>query len=400
MTSARGNVFQIGIRRLSACLCVAAFVTACSGPEPASPSTTPSPTPSSTVSTKTPELEVTTVTDGLEYPWDLAVLPGGGLIFTERDRERVSILGADGERRTVLESPSGMWHSGETGLMGIDLAPDFESSREFITCHGYQSGGTRDVRVVLWELDESMQLASKVRELVTGLPSSSGRHGGCSLAVSNEGALFVGTGDAAVGTNPQDLQSGGGKVLRVDPATGEGLDDNPFADSPNEMTRRIWSYGHRNVQGLAFNEAGDLWSAEHGPDVDDEINRSVKGGDYGWNPVPGYNESVPMTDQALPGKQIDAVWSSGSPTWAISGITFLAGDQWGRFDGSLAVAALKDQSLHFFTFVDGEFVDVYAVDELDGTYGRLRGVTVGPDGALYVTTSTGEDDKILKVAPR
>lgn len=372
------------------------LIAGCSATEP-SPSTEPSPTPSPTAAPTTPDLTVTTVADGLEYPWDLAVLPGGGLIFTERDRERVSILDTDGNRRTVLESPPGMWHSGETGLMGIDLAPDFKTSREFITCHGFKSEDTQEVRVVRWKLDEAMRKASKVRELVTGLPSSSGRHGGCSLAVSADGALFVGTGDAAVGTNPQDLTSGGGKVLRVDPATGDGLADNPFADKAAKMTRRIWTYGHRNVQGLALQGTGDLWSAEHGPDVDDEINKSVKGGNYGWNPVPGYNESVPMTDSDLPGSQVEAIWSSGSPTWAISGITFLAGKQWGRFDGSLAVAALKDQSLHFFTFADGAFVDLFNVAAFDGTYGRLRGATVDPGGALYVTTSNGEDDKILKV---
>lgn len=354
---------------------------------------------SPTAAPTTPRLDVTTAADGLEHPWGLAFLPAGKVIFTERDRERVSILSPDGRRRTVLESPAGMWHGGETGLMGIAIAPDFESTRDFITCHGYRAGDDRDVRVVRWHLDKDLSSAAKVTDLVTGLPSTSGRHGGCSLAVGPDDALFVGTGDAAVGTNAQDLQSGGGKILRVDAKTGDGLDDNPFADAENAIQQRIWTYGHRNVQGLAFDDDGQLWSVEHGPATDDEVNEVVKGGNYGWNLVPGYNESVPMTDDDLPGKQRSAAWSSGSPTLALSGAAFLSGDLWGLRDGELAVSALKAESLRFMHIFDDEVDDVDNIPEFDGTYGRLRGVAVAPDGTLYVSTSNGSDDQILKVKP-
>ena len=94
---------------------------------------------------------------------------------------------------------------------------------------------------------------------------------------------------------------------------------------PTSNQRYVHTYGHRNVQGLAQREDGTLWSAEHGPDRDDEVNLLKNGGDYGWNPVPGYNESVPMTDQGLPGKQVAAAWSSGFPTVATSGASFVAG---------------------------------------------------------------------------
>lgn len=389
--------------RLSLALIVTAVLaTACTESEPdAKPTATPKASSNSAAPAKTPKLGVSTLADGLEHPWDIAVLPSGGLLFTERDRERVSILTADGKRRTVLESPDGMWHGGETGLMGIELAPDFDSTREFITCHGYQQDGTQDVRAVRWRLDGAMEKASKVRDLVTGLPSSSGRHGGCSLEVGPDDSLFIGVGDAAIGTNSQDLGSGGGKILRVDAKTGDGLDDNPHADDGNPMTRRVWSYGHRNVQGLAFDANGNLYGAEHGPAVDDEVNLIRKGGNYGWNPVPGYNESVPMTDDDLPGDQISASWSSGSPTLAISGAAFLAGDVWGTLENTMVVPALKDESLRFMRFDKGGKLEAESsVKEFDGEYGRLRGATVAPDGTLYVTSSNGSNDVIIKVAPR
>ncbi len=385
------------LRRYAAILAPLSLLIACTQPgttsgQNGSTATTSAP--------KTPRLEVTTAADDLEHPWDIAFLPGGDLIFTERDRERVSILGKDGKRHTVLESPNGMWHGGETGLMGIALAPDYAKSGDFITCHGYRSGKTADVRVVRWHLAKDMDSASKVTDLVTGLPSSSGRHGGCSLAVGPDSNLFVGTGDAAIGTNPQDLNSGGGKILRIDPKNGDGLKSNPFGEAGNDMKRRIWTYGHRNVQGLAFDKDGQLWSVEHGPDVDDEVNKVIKGGNYGWNPVPGYNESVPMTDDDLPGKQQAAAWESGKPTWATSGADFLAGKQWGSVEGELAVSALKGESLHFMRLGTDDKVDeVDQVGEFDRSYGRLRAVAVSPDGDLFVSTSNGSDDKIVKASP-
>ena len=114
----------------------------------------------------------------------------------------------------------------------------------------------------------------------------------------------------------------------------------------------MWTYGHRNVQGLAQRADGSLWSVEHGSYRDDEVNLLVKGGDYGWNPVPGYNEEVPMTDQSLPGTQQEAAWSSGTPTIATSGAAWVRGSQWGALEGTLAVAVLKDSEMIFLRFDD------------------------------------------------
>ena len=185
----------------------------------------------------------------------------------------------------------------------------------------------------------------------------------------------------------------------LDPTTGAPWPDNPFINAPNKRQRYVHTYGHRNVQGLAVRANGSLWSVEHGPDRDDEVNLLKNGGDYGWNPVPGYNESVPMTDQGLPGPQIEAKWSSGVPTLATSGASFVYGDAWGWYDGTLAVAALKASRVVFMKFDrTGKFVGSRTPPALKA-YGRLRAVTALPNGSLLVTTDNGGDDAVLRVRP-
>jgi len=162
----------------------------------------------------------------------------------------------------------------------------------------------------------------------------------------------------------------------------------------------VWTYGHRNVQGLAQRRDGSVWSVEHGSYRDDEVNLLVPGGDYGWNPVPGYDESVPMTDQSLPGVQQEARWSSGEPTIATSGAAWVRGSQWGSLRGTLAVAALKGAEVLFLRFdTAGTLVSVTRPDEL-ARFGRLRSVTAARNGDLLVTTDNGTGDRVLRVSPR
>ena len=127
-------------------------------------------------------------------------------------------------------------------------------------------------------------------------------------------------------------------------STGAPWPTNPYIRSRSTNARYVLTYGHRNVQGLAQRSDGSIWSVEHGTDRDDEVNRLSTGGDYGWNPTPGYNESRPMTDQRLPGTQINARWRSGNPTIATSGAAWVRGRQWGDNNGTLAVGALKGRA--------------------------------------------------------
>jgi glucose/arabinose dehydrogenase len=162
----------------------------------------------------------------------------------------------------------------------------------------------------------------------------------------------------------------------------------------------VLTYGHRNVQGLSQRADGSIWSVEQGTTRDDEVNRLVTGGDYGYNPVPGYNESVPMTDQSLPGPQINAKWHSGDPTRATSGGSFIYGSQWGEYDGTLAVAALKNSRILFMRFSSGGAFEWLKAPPALTRFGRLRSVTPIPGGDFLVTTSNGGGhDSVLRVHP-
>lgn len=344
------------------------------------------------VSTEPPTLEVEVVGEDLSIPWDVQLLPDGTALVTEREG-RVTHL-ADGRTQAVDLDLSEVVAAGEGGLMGLAVSPDVEEDRTIFLCHTSQAAGTPDVRVTRWTLDEEATSATQDGVVVDGLPYTSGRHSGCRLALTPDGDLLVGTGDAADSPNPQDLRSLGGKVLSVT-TDGEPTDPDGHVEGADP---RILTYGHRNVQGLALQPGTDTWwSVEHGPDVDDEVNVLEPGGNYGWDPGPGYDEGVPMTDLDAFPDAVEAVWSSGDPTHATSGAVFLEGPQWGAWDGALAVAELKGSGVSILTVDGQEVTDVVRVPELDGTHGRLRSLTLDGDGALWVTTSNGDSDVVLRV---
>ncbi|MBW9216773.1 PQQ-dependent sugar dehydrogenase [Mumia sp. zg.B53] len=365
---------------------------------PSTASARPTTAPAPAAALRAAPMRVTTVLGGLDHPWDIAFISSRQFLFTERARRTISIGTLSGGKRVVGRA-RGIWASGETGLMALELAPDFARTGAFYTCHGYRSGSTTDVRVARWRLNAARTRARLVTTIVRGLPATTGRHGGCALAFGAGRTLFIGTGDAVVGRNPQRLRSGGGKVLRVDARTGRGLRTNPYAKSRYAMKRRVYTYGHRNVQGLA-RRAGRMWSVEQGSSRDDEVNALFRKGNYGWNPVPGYNESVPMTNHRLPGKQRSARWRSGRTTLATTAAAWLRGSVWGNRAGRvLAVTALKAEQIRLLRFDKRGRLRGQSV-ALQGRYGRLRAITVAPGGALYVSTSNGNGaDRILRVLP-
>lgn len=356
-----------------------------------------------TVASAAPTLRVTTVMRGLDIPWDTAFLPNGAMLVTERTRKRILVRRPRGRVRVVAVDPAGIWASGETGLMSLAVDPRFRRNSRFYTCHGATlRGGGHDVRVVAWRLNGRQTRARRVETLVRGIPATTGRHGGCRLEIDPRGRLWIGTGDAAIGTNPQRLRSLGGKVLRVNRFTGGPARGNPYRRAGNQNKRKVFTHGHRNVQGLAWRPGDGMWSVEHGTFRDDEVNRLVSRGDYGWAPGPSYDETSPMTDHRLPGRQRAAKWRSGNPTVATSGATWLAHPRWGAWRGRLAVAALKDSSLRVMRFSGrNRLLSVRIPGRLNGDFGRLRSATLGPRGALFLTTSNGGgSDRVLRVAPR
>lgn len=351
--------------------------------------------------TVTPSVSVSTVATGLSIPWDVSFSPDGTMFFDERPG-RLWVRTPDGTIRQLTADVSDLFVGSESGLEGLVVDPAFVSNRRLYTCQAYKGSGTTpiDLRVIRWSVDVGYTTATRVgAPVVTGLPITSGRHAGCRLRFASDGTLHVGTGDAATGTIPQDLQSLGGKTLRVN-ADGTIPADNPFYYKGGNA-RYVYTYGHRNVQGLALRPGdGQMWTVEHGTDRDDEVNLGQAGGNYGWDPVPGYDESTPMTDLTKFPNALGACWSSGYPTVAPSGGTFLTGSAWGRWQGALAVGILKDTGLMVLT-VDpaGTVVRTDRMPELENGYGRIRAAQLGPDHSLYLTTSNGTNDSILRVKP-
>ena len=382
-------------------LTLAASLTACSDDD--NEQAGPAPAPAAAPARGFPALQVRTVVGGLDHPWDVKPIGGGRLLVTERDRARLSLV-THGKRHTVAFPSGRVWVSGETGLLGLAVDPHFGQNHRVYLCQGgTRPGGGHDVHVTAWRLHPADRRVTRIKTLIGGFPTSSGRHGGCRLLVTDAGALLVGTGDAAIGTNPRDRTSYGGKTLRLNRFTGKPWPGNRWAHATDPVQRYVHTWGHRNVQGLAQRADGTLWSVEHGPDRDDEVNLLRNGADYGWNPVPGYNESVPMTDPSLPGHQVKARWRSGFPTLATSGADWLPqarGSGWGSYRGTLAVASLKASRVLFIRFDDtGHLRWVKVPKALTGA-GRLRAVTTLPNGDLLVTTDNGNGrDKILRVRP-
>ncbi|HEX5587649.1 MAG TPA: PQQ-dependent sugar dehydrogenase [Acidimicrobiia bacterium] len=356
-----------------------------------------------------PTLTTTTVVAGLDHPWDLAFPPAPNdswMLYTERGG-KVSAKqlpnGAPvvlGQLGTGLAGTAGFVVTGEGGLLGLAVDPEFTTNHYVYACYDT----TTDVRLARFTVNSFAPGALQHNsDIVTGIPvNPSGRHSGCRPRFrpsSNPPQLFIGTGDSATdGTIPQNLQSLGGKVLCVD-RNGAACAGNPGIGDP-AIDDRIFSWGHRNVQGIAFNPDGSGWSVEHGTDRDDEINVLIPA-DFGWNPVSGpastaYDESQPMTRPGALGPS----WASASPTTAPSGATVLWGPQWKGWHRAVAVAMLKKQELYIIYMDDFLGLSNLGLTVAIGDRGRLRSAVEGPDGNLYISTDNGSmNDQILKVVP-
>jgi len=342
-------------------------------------------------STDTPGFTTQVLVPGLAFPWDVAFLPDGRMLYVERSGT-LNVYQNEHVRTAVIPA---VVARGEGGLMGLAVDPQFEQNRSIYLCFNSTSS---DIRVVRWRLEADLS-PSTGQPIITGIPANPrGRHSGCRIGFGPDGNLWVSTGDTAQGDTAIRPGSLGGKILRVT------RDGKPVAGNlSGDFDPRIFSYGHRNVQGLAFfpgtkHDVAGL-SVEHGSDRDDEVNE-LRRGNFGWAPpAEGYDESVPMTDTGRFPDAIKAIWSSGLPTQAPSGGAIIRGSAWKGWNGSLAMAVLKDQHLKILRLDENNKV-VKEERVLAGTYGRLRSVTQGPDGSLYLTTSNGTDDKIIKLTPK
>jgi glucose/arabinose dehydrogenase len=312
-----------------------------------------------------------TIATNLTAPWGVALLSDGSALVAERDSGRVVHIGTDGSRSTAGTVPAVLHSTGaENGLLGLAVRPHDDT---MVWAYESTSGGNRVVR-----MPYSNGTLGEPKTMLDGIPTAA-HHNGGRLAFGPDGDLYVGTGDAEVRPRAQDRSSLGGKILRIAP-DGSVPSDNPFSGSP------VWSYGHRNVQGLAFDSAGRLWATEFGQNTWDELNLIVKGGNYGWPVVEGDQEHAGFREPKVQWHTDDA-----SP----SGLAII--------DDVAYVAALRGQRLWQVPLHGTEAGTPKAW--FVGTYGRLRTVLpVGKD--LWLTTSNTDDrgdpgeqdDRVLRLA--
>lgn len=350
----------------------------------------------STKSTENPTLAAQPIITGYDHIWDIAFLPSGDMLFTER--KGALHIAQNGQAHKVFDIPD-VVAKGEGGLTGLEVDPAFAENRFIYTCFNSSKRGL-DVRLVRWKLNADATGLTDRTDIITGMPAATtGRHSGCRAKFGPDGYLYVGTGDAAQSMVGIDHKNLGGKILRVD------RDGNPAPNNlGGDFDPRIFSFGHRNVQGIAFFDTPQNGAAgitvEHGSTVDDEVNLLVKG-NFGWaHPAGPYTEiNVPMTDKANYPDALDAIWSSGSPTIAPSGATFLRGKQWKAWEGALAMAVLKGKHLKILTMTEKNQI-ANTEDLFVEQFGRLRTAVQGPDGNLYISTDNGGSDQIIRITPQ
>jgi glucose/arabinose dehydrogenase len=341
------------------------------------------------------EIKVDTVASGLVHPWALQFLPGGRMLVTERPG-RMRIVTRDGKLSPPLKGVPKVVAGGQAGLLDVALDRDYARNRIIYFCFNYESGGNAAVARAELLSDEAPQLDKAQIIYRQQGPGGSNNHG-CRIAQAPDGNLFVTQGDHfQPRDSAQDLSTDNGKIVRIAP-DGSIPKDNPFVGRQGARPE-IWSYGHRNPQGLAFNPGtGKLWEQEHGPRGGDEVNVIEKGKNYGW-PVIGYgidysgakiHENTHKAGMEQPLKY----WV---PSIAPSGMAFYQGDLFPAWKGNLFVGALAGEMLVRLT-IDGESV---TGEErlLHGLRERIRDVRNGPDGALYLLTDN-DNGRILRVAP-
>jgi glucose/arabinose dehydrogenase len=361
------------------------------------------------------DLDVTVIQNGLLIPWDIAFTPDGRMVVTEREG-RIRIYAsahADAELLNTVLIPN-VLRLGEGGGLGIAVDREFAKFPYAYVCATRDPDGVEGKAPAINELlrfrfgdDNSLTLDGP--PLITGMRANK-NHNGCAVEMDATNHIWLTVGDANTARTvnlAQQRDRLNGKVLRIN-RDGSVPKDNPVLPGDAAPTV-VYTMGHRNPQGIAIRSSdGLVMTAEHGTDRDDEVNHIVPGGNYGYACYTGDGVQGPALEQAGPAKDLckpassylPPAWASGFPTHATSGAVFLEGKQWGDWDGHLVVSTLKEMDLRLFEIVNGGEEARQQAVLLDGTFGRLRAVVIGPDGALYVSTSNNADDKILRVVRR
>jgi len=370
----------VGVRGLAVGAVLACAASACA---PGGGITTPSTSPS----TSGPTITETVIQSGLIVPWDVAVAHDGRMFVTERPGTlSVFESTAPMAKRVASTQVTGVRAMGEAGLLGLALDPDFPHNQFLYVCASRLDQGEWRNEILRYRVSASA-VTVDTTILRTGIVAS-GLHDGCRIRFGPDGKLWIATGDGGVPARAQDATSLNGKVLRLN-ADGTVPSDNPSIRGQSAPTA-VYALGLRNPGGLAFDpRTGTCFVVDAGDQMQDEIDEVSAGANFGWPAALGPNGSSRGF--------VDPAWSSGTSALAVASAVFLSGPDWGTWSDSLVVTTLKEQDLRRFT-VDGKQATEHDI-LLNQKYGRLRAVTVAPDGSLIVTTSTGSGDRIIKVVP-
>ena len=420
-------------RVLFACAAVAAATTlaACSGSDdaaapPPSPAPAPAPAPSPPPAGGTePTLARTIFMSGLQNPWDMAFLPDGTMFFTERCRGLsvrapngtvTRLFGTDGSALVATD----FFCQGQSGMHGVALDPQFAGNRTlYVFMPSSLTTNPRANRVVRLVVNATHTSVGQRTDIVTDIAfkeavpngiGGNGAHSGGRIRFGpTDGLLYITTGDNHSATLPQHPTRLGGKVLRVDRDGNAAPGNNP----PTGFDARIYTYGHRNPQGITFRPGSSQpFTAEHGPGHSDEVTPLVAGGNAGWDPRPnvagrgscadnycGYQgnaTTMPMTDTTRFPNALRPTWNNNGASGGMGPATFLSGAQWQAWDGRLLVGVMGSNRLDLLE------LNPAATSATRSAFGslppaRYRSLVQAPDGSLYIATDGGE---IWRVVPQ
>jgi glucose/arabinose dehydrogenase len=350
------------------------------------------------VSAAAPSLQTAVVQKGLVNPWDLDFARDGRMFVTERPgRIRIYSHGNSGGQLLRTYTVTSVVAEGEAGLMGIALDINFDNSgqpgfRTLYVCASRHYDGQWRNQVLRYTVGSGNTISPAGYVIKYGMRANN-IHNGCAVEMRHDGTLWIGMGDAANSSLAQNRNSWNGKILRVN-RDGSVPSNNPVFGGKRDL---VYSMGHRNPQGIAFQvSTGYVFAIEHGPDRDDEINWILPARNYGWPCYTGAGVPFQTSGCGPASDYMNSRWASGAPTLATSNGTFVTGANWRDYRNNLFVATLKEQDLRRFSVSSSSFFTLRQT-LFNGSWGRLRASVEGPVSRLYLTTSNGSNDKIIRI---
>ncbi|HEV7330911.1 MAG TPA: PQQ-dependent sugar dehydrogenase [Flavisolibacter sp.] len=339
---------------------------------------------------------VSTILSGLDVPWEITWGPDNQIYMTEQGGTVSRVDPKTGKRTVLLHVPD-VYRKRSMGLLGMAVSPDFKKHPYIFLDYTYLKGEKVVSRLVRYTITEDTLTAPLV--LLEDIPGANG-HNGSRITIGADGKLILSTGDATVSENAQNTASVNGKILRLN-IDGTIPADNPIPGSP------VWSWGHRNIQGLAFGRNGILYSSEHGDATDDEVNIITKAKNYGWPQVQGYADQ-PEEKAFLQDSAITEPLKAWTPTIAPAGIDYYSGAAIPEWNHSLLLTTLKGSSLYVLKLDKKGAVISSEKVFFSNEFGRIRDVCVSLSGEIYLSTSNRDwnpaagfpkpkDDRIIRI---